>query len=308
MNTHYLGLEEVRAYCADLIKRLKSLAPNIPRLWCPIGESGRTLAERLLMDAPDIVPEIGLVEAEYERDANRVSFRNGSTADDFHGQRVLVLDSSVHSGRTMSKVVSEVIAAKASAVCTYALVVKRSAAFVPSFWGVSIEDHDRAYFLLNELPNNRLNPRDPYIHIRRLSQNDIKAPAVVSGLESLDRFTWADRYYDMETRGGSHITYVLEAGATIIGYLTFTFRDSSTMDLDEVAVDRQHQGKGYSSALMRWAETSARQARVQAMRLWGIADQVPKYEHLGYRKEHDRKMTLDDGTYYFMSKRVMYHI
>ncbi len=42
----------------------------------------------------------------------------------------------------------------AKQVCSYALVMKHSSGFIPSFWGVTIGDHDRAYFLLDVLPNN----------------------------------------------------------------------------------------------------------------------------------------------------------
>jgi hypothetical protein len=58
---------------------------------------------------------------------------------------------------------------------------------------------------------------------------------------------------------------------------------------------------------MRWAETCARQACVEEIRLWGVAPEVGKYQHLGYEKL-GREMQLGDETYHMMSKRVLYHI
>jgi GNAT superfamily N-acetyltransferase len=306
MHTHYLGQEEVLAYCRDLVARLKAMGACIPTVWCPIGRSGEELAASILGTDQSLIPSTSLVRVDYNRDSEQVTCTDGDIDADVPGKHVMVLDSSVHSGATMSSIVERVAGAGPASICTYSLVLKRSAAFIPSFWGVTINDHDRAYFLLDELPNNRLSPKTPSVHIRRLGKRDLGKPPVLSGLKSLDRITWCDRFYDMESGTRNRVSYILESKADILGYVTVTFANTA-MFIDEVAVAEGNTGKGNASALVRWAETCARQACAEEIRLWGVASAAPMYEHLGYKKL-GQEMQLGDELYHLMSKRVMYYI
>jgi len=281
----------------------------MPRLWLPVGPSGEMFVEHLLGTSEVFHQRISLLPVSYNREADKVEFSQGDPASDMTGQRVLLIDSSVHSGKTMFRIAQEIAAlSKPEAICSYSLIVKQSSMFIPSFWGVTINDHDRAYFLLDKLPNNRLNPKDPFIQIRRLTHQDLKKPPVNSGLPSLDRITWADRFYTMHNSNRrDHVTFLLESGADILGYVSVTL-DSMIMSLDEVAIDVTCQKKGYATALMRWVETCARQSKVEEIQLWGIEAQVPLYENFKYKRVADHRMDLDDGTYHLMSKRVLYHL
>ena len=70
----------------------------------------------------------------------------------------LLLDSSVHSGRSMRAVADRMTAAGVAIITTYSLVVKASAGFIPNFFSLLMNHDDRALFLLHEIPNIRIMP------------------------------------------------------------------------------------------------------------------------------------------------------
>jgi GNAT superfamily N-acetyltransferase len=327
MLTHYLGDEEVNGYLRDFAARLKLLGDAAPTVWVPIGPSGRELVKALVGIDKDLDEKFFPVPAEFDRATGIVEMEEGS-ASFLKDKNVLVIDSSIHSGHTIRAVVDKAVSLGAAGVCSYTLVLKKGASFVPSYWAVSIGDYDRAYFLLERLPNNHFHDsmpafgqvrerppkskhknRDPYFHLRKLSKTDIQRPAMPCGVESLDRTTWADRFYDMSNHSG-RFTYLLESGQTTYGYVTFEFTGDGSLSIEAVAVRRDQRDKGYGAALIRWAETSARQADCRRITMWGITDQVEKYERLGYRRDPNREpMRLDGGEEYsFMSKPVLYHL
>lgn len=124
----------------------------------------------------------------------------------------------------------------------------------------------------------------------------------------MDRTTWGDRFYDMLNHKG-RITYLLEAGKNIRGYVTIEFRDEGILNIEAVAVEENFQKQGYGSALIRWAETLARQSQCDKITLWGIKKEVSKYEYLGYKIESGKNpIGLDGEEYTPMSKPVLYHL
>jgi|ERR1051326_4742481 GNAT superfamily N-acetyltransferase len=311
MRTYYPGDAEVDAYLRDIAARFAVLEPNYPHVWCAIGPSGRILARRLLKLAAELTGSLIVVRCDRMTHVNTID--TGDPAREIGGKDILVLDSSVHSGNTMLGVVRDVAKLKPKSITTYSLILKRSSAFVPTCWGLTIGDHDRAYFLLKRLPNNRLHKTALCRHLRLLTEADLGVPPVKSGLESMDRITWADRYYDMRCSDRERRTYLLEVGDAIVGYVTFALKVLTTGDtvlfVDEIAVAGDQQNKGYAGTLMRWAETSARNLCCSEMRLWGIREHVDVYAHLGFEViVPEATMTLDGEVYIHMRKRVIYHI
>lgn len=309
MYTLYLGLEEVDAYLRDLAARFLALGDRRPAVWCTIGPSGAAIAQRLLNVAPALVDGTRIAPVNFDRRTREVTFEFDESAE-IAGEHVLILDSSVHSGTTMHRIVRRVQEFDPASLSSYTLVLKRSSTFVPTHWGLMIGDYDRAYFLLDKLPNNRLNPKSPDCHFRRLTDDDLDSAPVVSGVDSIDRVTWADRWYDMRSSERERRTYLLESGKDLVGFVTFvTTADGTTLLVDEVVVDERFQGGGYGSALMRWAETMARQLRCSELRLWAIDDQVSFYERLGYEPTgQGDQMNLEGHTYELMRKKIIYHI
>jgi ribosomal protein S18 acetylase RimI-like enzyme len=216
----------------------------------------------------------------------------------------------------MTNCVREVLRHGAAGVCTYSLVLKRGSKFIPTLWGVTVDDVDRAFFLLDKIPNNRLDagcPKSPTkrkplnIHLRVLAESDLKKPPVVSELDSLDRVTWGDRYFDMKAGGQHRCSYVLEKGDKILGYLTLSHPEAGRLSIDEVAVDRNHRGKNIGAVLVRFADTMARQFDCLNIQLQAIANIRDFYKGFGYKVIAESPLTLDDEEYWLMEKPVIYN-
>lgn len=310
MVTHFLGHEEVRAFLRDLAGSILGFGL---KTWCPIGPSGNVLAETLLELEPSLKAGLAVVPVGYDRESKKISLKSSNPELDFRGADVLVLDSSVHSGTTMQSVAKKIAEFGPQSVATYSLVLKRGASFVPSFWGVMIGDHDRAYFLLDKLPNNHLRSKPPACGLRKLTEVDLGSAPVVSGVASLDRITWGDRYYDMRLSENGRCTYLLETSHGVGGYLTISLRGAQKpaallLVIDEVVVAKSEQGKDYGSSLMRFAETLARHNCCSALTLWAIEDKVSFYEGASYSRVHGEEMDLEGERYFLMNKKIIYHI
>jgi hypoxanthine-guanine phosphoribosyltransferase len=307
MQTHFLSKEQVQAYLADLANRLRDMKALAPSVICPIGYSGSVLLRELYSIAPDLIDRTLVARVANARASGESLFDDGGDHD-FEGKRVLVIDSSVHSGMTMRGIVTGVLALGAKAVCSYTLVLKRGALFTPSFWGLMIDDHDRAYFLLKELPNNRLSVTAPYVHIRKLSEADRTLPPLATGL-AFDNTTWGERYDLMAGSDRKRLTYLLEDGTRLGGWITFLIQDKYVW-VQELGIAPQANGKSahYAEALLRWAETNARHSSCEEVRVWVPASEALQYKRCGYRSIARARPRDGGADRRLMAKKVLYHI
>lgn len=285
------------AYGRDLADRLL-LPRQRPDVWCAITVSGLELS-RVFLDTFDKLDSrysevIDFWSVGRQKKTKRI-IRFGvpkAEANDFAGLRgrhVFIIDSAIHSGETFSAVHDRIAAAKPASIATYSLVVKRSSCFYPTYWGCTIADSDRAYFLLDRIPNNRLSTgrsdhgTKPYWSFKRLEKADCSRSPVCSGLKSIDGMSWSDRHYGMLTNENGLATYLCEVGSQIAGFLTFHYEPGRTFVVDEVAVDRKWQGKGLGGTLVRFADTLARQSSLPRVKLWAIANKTKFYRKYGYK-------------------------
>ena len=309
MNTLYLGIEEVDAYLKDLAERLLAAGAGRPIAWFPIGRSGEVLVDRLLKLYPALGNGILINCVNFDRKTREIVFADRNIGNMVAGKHALVIDSSVHSGNTMLRILKAIRLEKPTSISSYTLVLKRSSSLIPSMWGVMINDHDRAYFLLEQLPNNRLHKNRHDTHIRRLAKEDFRVPPVISGLDSIDRITWTDRYYDMACSEHERQTSLLEQGDAVIGYLTTSRVGLNSLRIDEVVVAKASQGKGHAGTLLRWSETCARQISSERVELWAIENEIKMYEHCGFESVTGvEPMDLAGERYHLMYKRLIHHL
>lgn len=307
MKTVYIGREEVDAYAKDLASRLAALGDDCPTVWCPVGHSGDHLVRRVAPHMPD-PGAIQVVEVSYNKTERKASFISPEEANEIAGQNVLVLDSSVHSGTSMLECVRLVREAQARQTLSYSLVVKRSACFIPHYFGVVVGDHDRSLFMLDQLPNNRLftSKYRPLGLLRKIAEEDVDRPGVLeTGVASLDKISWGDLFYEHKANG--YEVYVLEENANIAGFIKVRIKEGRSVGIDVVAADSRYQGRGIGGALMRFAETLGRSNQCKYIDLWAIHDKVDTYQHLGYSC---RGETIDAGAgerYSYMHKQLLYH-
>jgi GNAT superfamily N-acetyltransferase/hypoxanthine phosphoribosyltransferase len=304
MFVHYFSKEQISLYLKDLADRLRR--SNVPPIWVALSDSGGALVNELLEVAPDLEKEVAIVVARLDRDTGQVIFEQteaNELPELICGKNVLVFDSVLRTGKSMQAVVRALAAFKPKGICTYAFSIRSRCAFVPSFWAVKIDDHDRAYLLLDSLPNNRLNDANAYLHLRILESADCGSMSVTSTLASMDRITWGDRVFDMCNSESGRLTYLLEMGSEIVGYLTVSHRKEGSLMVDEIAVDVAHQGKGLAGVLMRWAETMARKSRVLSIDLWAIENRVDMYKRYGYQAS-GRVINVDGERYHKMTAHL----
>jgi len=204
----------------------------------------------------------------------------------------------------MRACVSEIHRSGGQHVVSYTLVLKRGSSFIPNYFGLILSDYDRAYFLLDSLPNTRVCKRGS---LRILSADDVHRhpQSIESGLESIDKMTWADLWYDSITKGTQ--VYLCEDAKRILGFVSFALRDSNWLFIDAVAIDKKSQGNGLGGSLMRWSETYARAINCLGIELWAISDRVPFYENMGY-KEAGPKLDLGPEKYSLMKRKLLYNL
>ncbi len=216
----------------------------------------------------------------------------------------------------MSSCAAEVLKHSPTELSSYALVIKRGSGFIPTLWGLMMEETDRAFFLLGKIPNHRLDAaghnrqdtkKQPLVHIERLNERSVGLPKVTCGVESMDRVTWSDRYFQMQATAYHTCTYVLMRGSTALGYLTLHRVDDGALMIDEIAMDVSQKKKGYGGVLMRFADTLARQGNCRAVRLLAIKEQVEFYKGLEYRLVEGKPFRLDAEEYWPMERTVLYH-
>ncbi|MEI9895099.1 MAG: GNAT family N-acetyltransferase [Chthoniobacter sp.] len=241
-----------------------------------------------------------------------VYFVDGRPEEILPGQVVLLFDGAVHSGRMMGRCATEMLRHAPAELCSYSLVIKRGSTFIPTLWGVMIDETDRAYFLLDEIPNNRLDAgarrAQPLVHLQKLRGEMRERPAILSGVPSIDRMTWDDRFFQMQTSTSGACTYVLERGQQMVGFLTLHFSDGDSLSIDEIVVAEAQRSEGYGGVLLRFAETMARQAECRSIRLNAHEDRIPVYEGFNYGPIPGRGvLQLEAERYQPMEKAVLYH-
>jgi GNAT superfamily N-acetyltransferase len=317
VNTYFIGREEIKGYVVDLFDRLESLE-TFPQVWCPITKSGDAIQEELLAVIKQRRPERleGLVSVPIgvSRASGQLSVtfpEETDLAGALGGKTVLLLDGAIHSGDTMNRCVAEIMRFKPSEVSSYSLVMKGGSSFIPTFWAVAIGETDRAFFLLETIPNHRLDAgasrNQPPVHLERLSERHLEKPLIQCGVPSMDRGTWSDRLFQMQVANNPPCTYLLVRGDRICGYLTI-HGAGKVLSVDEVAVDPALEGTGYGGILLRFADTVARQTDCYSVQLLAIEKQVPKYQRFEYTKFEGRSpIKLDTETYWPMERAVIYH-
>lgn len=313
MVTYFLGGEEVAAYLRDFLERLSKFDP-IPTVWCPMTPSGNELLDALLdlvsESFPDLVEKVSVLPIQIDEKTDRIKFDAKNPSKIISGKSVLIFDGAIHSGSTISRSVSKAVEYGAAEVCTYALVVKQRSIFIPTLWGVMIAETDRVFFLLDRIPNQRLQAsgkrKPPFVHIQKLNDKHGTKPPVKCGVKSLDRVTWGDRLFDMATGEQDRCSYVLERRDGILGYLTVHNTGPDCLAIDEVALSKDQQGKHLGGILLRFADTLARQSDCRFVRLHAIKKQISFYERFGYQLISQSAVRLDKEEYWPMERPLLH--
>ena len=262
----------------------------------------------------ELVAEVEVTRLGFDRDKKAMTLRDDDGIPSIAGLTVLLVDSAVHSGSSMRHVTEQLIKDGAKCVLSYTLVLKRTSEFIPSFFGLLIDEHDRAFFQLEAIPNNRLHSKRafsmgrPLGQLRLLRADDVdrKPNHLDVGVPSIDKVTFADLYYGAQT--ASMKVYVYEIGNEICAFIAFKNRNG-TLFVDTVATDKKLHGAGIGGLLMRWAESVARSTKCTSVELWAIEERMSFYKVFGYEPVSNEVMNLGEGEKYAkMIRRILYNV
>lgn len=303
MITYYLGDTEVRGYAQDLARRLDG--DSFPSVWFALGQSGARMADVVAESLnEERRRELRVVRVTCDRTTKAVRIIDDISTIDLGMARVLVIDSAIHSGSSMLTVCEYLATLGAGSMATYSLVLKISSCFVPSFFGVLIGEEDRAYFQLDELPNNRLmKSRDAYGYIRPIREEDVLLPTIAVGVESVES-SFGELLYEHKARGSS--VYLFIHNNEVCGFVCFRV-NGDRLFLNTLASGSAHRSRGVGTALVRWAETYARSRRCRVIELWAIDSKIDFYANLDFSRVEGRKIRYsNDVSYNFMRRKILY--
>jgi hypothetical protein len=268
-----------------------------------LGMSGQIFANVVLNFLPEqFTASLALVRVACNRETNDVNFTDSFDPPTVATRPILLIDSSIHSGRTMLAVSQKLSSLGISDIITYAIVFKKSSALIPNYFGVLLEQTDRCLFQLETIPNNRLCKRAPFGVLRALSETDVHRPFPVINEPSVET-TFATLLYERENYGSN--VFVYEHKNAICGVLSF-IKKGKSLFIDLVANSTEYRGCGIGAAMIRWAETWARSADCEAIELWAIENQVDFYKSRQFI-ELDRWLDLGTAKFKLMRRRLLYN-
>lgn len=280
-----------------------------PRIWFPLGMSGWKMHVPVLRHietiSPELVSTIQVSKADYLRESDSITFEPSIEGETFGNKPVLIIDSAIHSGRSMLLLSRNLIEAGANKIISYSLVIKNNSLFVPTYFGVVIDEKDRTYFDLDQIPNNRLHDKKALVGtLRVLTEDD--ADKVIEVGDPFKGLCVGDLLYDKETRS-SHI-FGYEQDSKLIAFLSFR-KAGMNVFIDAIGVEESHRGEGIASAMLRWAETWGRSVRCTGVQLWAYEKAISMYQLFGYKPVTDEWRTLGLGhRYKLMEKPLLYSI
>ena len=309
MITHFLGDQEVAAYCRDLANRLVSNSASFPQVWAVLGLSGEKIGDALLEAVrsirPDLASQVSLLVARYDRVNDAIEYSGGSDDIEWPATPVLLLDSAIHSGRSMLRLYRSLRDLGATDFISFGLVLKSGSVMVPTYFGMVIEDKDRAYFQLDDLPNNRLGHPPPVGLLREITDQDVDRLIEEVGPPFVG-LTVGDMIYDIATKRSK--VYIFEKDDKISGFINFRL-NGATLFIDAWGTGTNYQGFKIGSATMRWAETWARSKKCEQIELWAFSTAIPIYEAHGYKAVEGEDRNLGGGqTYRVMRKKILYNV
>ena len=314
MVTYHLGAEEVDAYLSFLISRVFTGVAPPPEIICCVGESGEIVGKRLVQLVKIIAPSRSLllvnakmirkgdVQFSFPLEKNQPATINFAAF--FHGKNTLIMDGSVKSGRQMRTVVDAVAGFKANVIHTYAMVLKRGSGFIPSSWGLIIDDYDLAhYYMMSGEAVRLLDTPECQGFARELATQDAKTPALCGWPES-ELMSWVKLYYErMQKAPQTARAYVFISGEQTVAYFLTEMEGSPPsrfMKLSLITTKGEHAfAGGYA---LKWAESLGRKADCRAVRLRVERKYEQQFVEMGF----DPVPTPGDPNYVLMDYDILH--
>jgi GNAT superfamily N-acetyltransferase len=311
MKIKYVRQQMLRSQISSLVERLLHFDIKAPILWCPISAGGKEILNIIAMTLKRkrgcaLLKNSSFISVDVSDDSV-IFYGSNDLKRDINHNCVILLDLVINSGYAFKQVTDEVSKYHPYAIITYAPFVRNNTVFVPSIFESVIGEKDRIVLEGASKASTFLtNTNHIGVSLKRLTSKDLKSRKISCGVKSMDKITWADRFYDMVNSTESRVTYLLINHEVIVGYLTCHLHRSDCMMLDEIAVSKKYLGMGYGGVLMKWLDIYSRSKDCVSIVLWSIHEQIPFYKKAGYKLIPGESMSLDGETYFLMLARLVY--
>ena len=294
MHTYLPATATINAYLKNYLRRMELDTDTFEcrdRLahitWVPLGSSGRILLSKLVQLMPEKSKECvsasdsNALTAIYNRKTKQVYFSgfpevssDKPVLDDTWGHRrikdreVIVLDSSVHSGKTMKQTCHFLQRFCPRSISSFTFCLKRGSHFIPNYFALLIHDWDRSLFWLEDdgMPVNRLG--------KGIHKQNIQLLRITSAEEC------ADLDLDVLNKTGQrilalpdkrfpefpHFNYACLHGNMVCGTLTFQLNGTDCLVCQMAAIPGK-KDLNIPLLLLRWAETCGRHNRCDCIKL-----------------------------------------
>jgi hypothetical protein len=312
MQTYLISNSDVKRYAQDFLERIVLMGEHSPCAWVSLGLSGDKMLEvlDLLMEERGLeTPPI--ITLSFDRVSDSVTYRSVDAGEvleavEKQDRPLLLVDSAIHSGKSMRRIVDHLYALGIKEIMSYSLVMKQTSEFVPTFFGLTIGAHDRAFFQLPRIPNHRLSVRRPIGSMRMLRGDDVKRDFLNTETASINKMSYGDLLYLGATQ--HFLTYAYEMAGSIAGIITFKVQANGFLFIELIARDVKWEAAKLGGLLLRWAETYARHSNCIGIELMAIEQEVGFYGRYYFEKSTEPPLDLGDEKYFRMTRRLLYNI
>jgi GNAT superfamily N-acetyltransferase len=207
------------------------------------GDSGNAIGSRIVATIRQTEDaEIVFYPLDVGRKGEELSAINPEV---LKGRSVLICDSIVNTGKTLSRLKKRFQQLGVKEVRTLTIFLRRGATFVPNFWVSDINKDEVVFFGIDRYPINTYNKGN----VRKLGRSHC-------GLE-MDcgkQFIHSviDDYYFRQCVDPTYCGYVLEDGDSIVGLLFFKHIGQHQIYLEALGVSSTVQRSGYGSTLVKF--------------------------------------------------------
>ena len=325
MKTYLITKEKVCAYLLDYWTRITEHAAQYSGSledlrWVLLGQSGYELFKILhgvLKDNNEPTLCAPII-ASYNRDDQTIGFKIRKNENEWfelteektgrmlRDKRIVVFDSSVHSGTSMLALIENIQQYSPADISSYSLVLKRGSDFIPNHFGILIHDWDRALFLLDRLPNNRMRFGETFRKITFNDQKDKKI-AFPGWLGNPENFGWGN-YLNTNSQAFVCINKANVVQALIV----FQVDKKGICHVEKLRADPQYKHDDVEcdrlvvAPLLRWAMTYARHCCCSKFRINCKSNAVDSYKKLGFEEAEDSKK--QPSGFAVMEKRILYNV
>ncbi|HNT09071.1 GNAT family N-acetyltransferase [Methanoculleus sp.] len=238
-------LNRMIASLSDSVKAAYSLPGETIRypIFIGAGDSGNAIGSRIAaMLRQTEGAEIAFYPLDVGQKGEELSEVN---PEHFKGSSVLVCDSIVNTGKTLSRLKHRFQKLGAGEVRTLTVFLRRDATFVPNFWVSDISKDEVVFFGTDRYPINTYYRGN----IRKLGLShcgkevNCGKPFIHSAI---------DDYYFRQCVDPTYCGYVLEDGDSIVGLLFFKHIARYQIYLEALGVRSEVQRSGYGSTLAKF--------------------------------------------------------